>query len=483
MPLLGQLALWMAVLFAVWAVATGLGGRARAGGYAALAESARRASGALFVVLLVALVALELGLVRQDFHMVYVTAQSERSLSPVFRWAALLAGAEGQLLYWTAAVALGGAVAQRRGGPTVIVVVAAVVLCAAAVMLVLRNPFATLPYTPLDGNGLAPDFQDVGLLFYPPLLFAASAVAVILPALAVAELVDRHPAVEGAWRAWATLAWVLATAGMTVGLWWAYRRLGAEGGWVADPVRSGSLPGWLLLTALVHLEREGASVARRLRLGLMFAVGALAAWGMFGGAGRSASLVLSSVALTVLIGVIALVRGMPRVAARPRRLRRYAVRAMHGGLAAVAVAMLGSQFRAAAEQHVDPGGEVTVRAWGRRDYTFRYVALSRYPADNRVVAAALVEVRRGPRLVGRLVPELRQYVDIFGRDRFAPVSRAAVLAGPRDDIYAVLVSGSETSDRVVVRVAVTPFVSWIWVGGAVMVAGGILLLSIQRRDP
>src|SRR5436190_24110764 len=76
MPLLGTLALWLALLVGVWGALAGFVGELT--GRAALAHSARHAVFAMCGALLVAVVSLEWALFQHDFNVEYVAAYTSR---------------------------------------------------------------------------------------------------------------------------------------------------------------------------------------------------------------------------------------------------------------------------------------------------------------------------------------------------------------------------------------------------------------------
>src|SRR5438477_6840176 len=161
MTVLGNLALWLALLVGVWGALAGfVGGRqARPD----LGRSARRAVFAMCGALLVAVFALEWALFQHDFNVEYVAAYTSRNLPIFYTWSALYAGQKGSLLFWASVLSLFGSLAltftSRRHAP-LLPYVAGVVCAVAAffvtVMLFAANPFARLAFTPLDGNGLNP---------------------------------------------------------------------------------------------------------------------------------------------------------------------------------------------------------------------------------------------------------------------------------------------------------------------------------------
>ena len=470
MPLLGHLALWVALLAGVWGAAMGFAAeRLRR---ADLAESARRAGTALAVALIVALMALVVALLRQDFNVAYVTAYTDRALPQIYRWAAIYAGPEGQLIVWATFIALFGAVVESR--PSFNGAVGAIVSVAVGILLVAQNPFAHLAYTPVDGRGLAPVLQDVGFLVYPPLLYLAFAAAVIPACFAASALVTRQT--ESQARSWIVVSWILLTLAIGVGLWWSYQRLGFDSSWVWDPVQSQSLPAWLVLTALLVSSARGSwSRFWRVNAWLMLFAASLAAWGMF---------VTSAfrVALAMTLGTT-LVCTLMLVASWPRRRSSWGLGLAFAGTGLVIVGLALQRLTTRVEPSLRPGETISLKALGNRTITFSYLAASHYPVRNTIVTRALIEVRSGTHLVGRVGPQRLQFVDVFGRDRFEPVSRADALNRPFESVYAALVAVSAGDDRATLRVAVNPLVWLVWLGTALAAAGGVVTLVTGRREP
>src|SRR6266702_1660223 len=194
MTVLGNLALWLALLVGVWGALAGfVGGRqARPD----LAHGARRAVFAMCGALLVAVFALEWALFQHDFNVEYVAAYTSRNLPIFYTWSALYAGQKGSLLFWATVLSLFGSLAlvltPRRHHellPTVAGVVALVASFFISVMLFGHaNPFQRLPYTPLDGSGLNPQLQNPGMVFHPPMLYLGYISTTIPFAFAIAAL-------------------------------------------------------------------------------------------------------------------------------------------------------------------------------------------------------------------------------------------------------------------------------------------------------
>ena len=121
-------------------------------------------------------------------------------------------------------------------------------------MVLTSNPIERLTPAPLDGQDLNPLLQDIGLALHPPLLYLGYVGFSIVFSFAVAALLEGR--VGAAWarwvRPWTLAAWILLTAGIALGSWWAYYELGWGGWWFRDPVENVSFMPWLLGTALLH---------------------------------------------------------------------------------------------------------------------------------------------------------------------------------------------------------------------------------------
>ncbi len=259
MTILGNLALWMALLLAGWGVAVGfLGGRSRR---PELIRSATRATYALCGILIVAGVALLTALLRHDFNVQYVWAYTSRDLPTVYTIAALYGGQAGSLLFWALVLSVFAALAQwvtpRRYShllPYVAAVTSVVTLFFVAVTLFAANPFERLAFTPTDGRGLNPQLQNPGMVIHPPMLYLGYISITIPFAFAMAALFSRR--LDTGWlhaiRKWTLVSWIFLSIGITLGMWWAYVELGWGGYWAWDPVENASFLPWLTMTAFLH---------------------------------------------------------------------------------------------------------------------------------------------------------------------------------------------------------------------------------------
>jgi cytochrome c-type biogenesis protein CcmF len=221
----------------------------------------RRAFYAATAMTATAAVLLEVALLTHDFSLAYVVEHTDLSTPIALVAAGFYGGQEGSLLYWTlilgllgsaslvAAASLGGRIVAYATG-----VLASILTFFLFVLAVVASPFDLLSVTPPDGLGLNPVLRDGGMLIHPPVVLAGFAAFAIPFAFACAALLAGRT--DAAWirhtRRFALLAWSLQSAGLLLGMWWAYHVLGWGGYWSWDPVENVALMPWLATTAFLH---------------------------------------------------------------------------------------------------------------------------------------------------------------------------------------------------------------------------------------
>jgi len=252
----------------------------------------RRAFYAATLMTLLAAAVLELALLTHDFSLVYVTEHTDLSTPLALVAAGFYGGQEGSLLYWTLILGLLGSASLVAGGSLggrvlayATGILATILSFFLFVLAVVASPFELLSVTPPDGLGLNPVLRDGGMLIHPPVVLAGFAAFAVPFAFACAALLAGRA--DAAWirhtRRFALLAWSLQTAGLLLGMWWAYHVLGWGGYWGWDPVENVALMPWLATTAYLHSsqvqERRGR--LRTWNLGLVILAFLLVVFGTF----------------------------------------------------------------------------------------------------------------------------------------------------------------------------------------------------------
>ena len=258
-----------------------------------------------------------------------------------------------------------------------------------------------------------------------------------------------------------------------------------------------SLPLWVAVLLLMGVgpllpwrRAEGQTLKRNLAwmAGAAVALGALA-WLV--GVRKAYPLVTVALAGWNLASLTLLVTGVvvPRVRLGQRSAlrvlgsfahesrRRFGSMVVHLGVVIVALGVAGSAgYRVDEQIRIDFGSTAT---FGAYELTAVDRFMERQP--DRISSGAIVEVRRGGRLESTLRPRLNVYAANTQQQQAIPTP--AVMYRPTHDLYLNVTNtiGPDT-DHVVLRVVRSPFVTWIWIGGAVLALGTVwCLLPDPRR--
>jgi cytochrome c-type biogenesis protein CcmF len=269
MDVFGSFTLLLAFVCAIYALVGGIA--AIITRHPLLVKSTRQAGMATCVLIFIATFSLEYLLFSDNFSQAYVVSHSNRDLSTFYKIAALWAGQEGSLLFWSFLLSiyvLSVLIAYRNKNGELMPYVGVVLAGVQTFFLTLNNfvesPFKTLatvnangllePFTRMDGNGLNPLLQYPEMVIHPPNLYSGYTGFTIPFAFALAALLARYPGEK--WihltRKWTMIAWCFQSVGILLGAHWAYAVLGWGGYWGWDPVENASLLPWLSGTAFLH---------------------------------------------------------------------------------------------------------------------------------------------------------------------------------------------------------------------------------------
>ena len=159
-----------------------------------------------------------------------------------------------------------------------------------------------------------------------------------------------------------------------------------------------------------------------------------------------------------------------------RNRRRYGGYIVHVAIVLLFVAFAGMAFKTETEATLRPGESAELKGRDGHVYTFTHLGISQYNALNRQVTAALIDVRRDGKAIGRLRTEKRQHVDALGNPTFEPSTEVGIMSGLRVDLYVVLAGLVNGTEQAVFRFTINPLVWWVWFGGFVLVIGGLIVL-------
>jgi cytochrome c-type biogenesis protein CcmF len=226
-----------------------------------LADTARRAGISGFLAITAAAFALVWSVFNNDFSIAYIVEHSNRALPGAYKFAALWSGQEGSLLLWAWLLGTYGFVLRLTHKTDVkLYAYAGTILAGIQVFFLLILNFAAPPFAllrgaiPNDGNGLNPLLQYPEMVIHPPMLYLGYVGFSVPFAFALAALIMRYPGEK--WikitRVWTLVTWLFLTAGIFLGMHWAYAVLGWGGYWGWDPVENASFMPWLTGTAFMH---------------------------------------------------------------------------------------------------------------------------------------------------------------------------------------------------------------------------------------
>jgi cytochrome c-type biogenesis protein CcmF len=265
----GSFALLLAFIVAVYAFIAGIAGILTR--RTLLTKSAQNAGMAVFFLVTFAVGTLEYFFFTDNFSLVYVAEHSNRALPGFYKFAALWAGQQGSLLWWSWLLSLYAFLAlfaNRKKHPELMPYVG-VVIAGVQIFFLTLNNFVANAFNILgspdtsgvmrvaslgDGHGLTPLLQYPEMVIHPPMLYLGYTGFTIPFAFALAALLGRYPGEK--WihitRRWTMVAWCFQTVGILLGMHWAYAMLGWGGYWEWDPVENASLLPWITGTAFLH---------------------------------------------------------------------------------------------------------------------------------------------------------------------------------------------------------------------------------------
>lgn len=195
-----------------------------------------------------------------DFSILSVANHSHTTKPLIYKISGAWGHHEGSMLLWLAAIAFFSVLfayfanGEARSIELTSGIQALIAILFTSFTIFSSNPFTRIFPAPLNGLGLNPILQDIGLAMHPPMLYLGYVGFSIAFSAAIAVLAYKqnfktwvnmiHP--------WILLSWSFLTLGVGLGSWWAYRELGWGGFWFWDPVENASLMPWLASTALIH---------------------------------------------------------------------------------------------------------------------------------------------------------------------------------------------------------------------------------------
>jgi cytochrome c-type biogenesis protein CcmF len=159
-----------------------------------------------------------------------------------------------------------------------------------------------------------------------------------------------------------------------------------------------------------------------------------------------------------------LLKGLVTVVKSNRR--RYGGYIVHLGVVLICLGISGTAFRESWSGVLSVGERFSIGS-----YDVMYESARTFDTDEKQVKMAVMSVRRDGRKLAELTPQRNLH---FAQNQ--PQSEIGLRTTLSDDLYLVLTQ-MDASNRVTLRAWVNPLVAWIWIGGAFMAAGMVVILS------
>jgi len=145
-----------------------------------------------------------------------------------------------------------------------------------------------------------------------------------------------------------------------------------------------------------------------------------------------------------------------------RNTRRYGGYLVHMGIVLMFVGFTGHAFNQSEVKELDQGDTMKVGT-----YTLRMTEKVQHGDEgNYAWDRAMIEVSKNGEVLGTLEPEKRFY-----KASRQGTSEVGIRVRPNEDLYLNFGGMSDDNQRAVIQAYVFPLVSWIWIGGLVLIGG------------
>lgn len=152
-----------------------------------------------------------------------------------------------------------------------------------------------------------------------------------------------------------------------------------------------------------------------------------------------------------------------------RNKRRYGGYIVHIGVVMIFVGITGSSaFQKETSASLLPGESMQIA-----NYTFHYQSLQDRSTEHAQVMAAAMVVEKNSQPLLIMYPERQKHRN------HDVVSEVAIRQTPKEDLYVIL-ANFDANQRAQFKVLIIPLVSWIWMGGVVMIVGTLIAMGPDR---
>jgi cytochrome c-type biogenesis protein CcmF len=156
-----------------------------------------------------------------------------------------------------------------------------------------------------------------------------------------------------------------------------------------------------------------------------------------------------------------------------RNGRRYGGYIVHIGVLLIALGIIGNEFyQEEGQANLAPNESITVGA-----YTLTYRDLAAEQGPNYTEFKAVLDVSRGGRSLGQILPTKL----VYNKNQEQPMTEVGLRPGPVEDVYVVLAGFDGMGQTASFKVFINPLMSWMWIGGVVVILGVLVSAWPRRR--
>jgi cytochrome c-type biogenesis protein CcmF len=166
-----------------------------------------------------------------------------------------------------------------------------------------------------------------------------------------------------------------------------------------------------------------------------------------------------------------------RLVAKNRR--RYGGYIVHAGIVMLFAAFAGLAFRSEHDVTLRTGESYEVRDPYGHLWKFVSQGLSTSDRRDRSTLAVALETFRDGKPAGFIASEKRQYLDANKKPLFNPSTEVGIRSTAKLDTYIVLAGAR--GEQAEIRITFNPLVVWVWIGGFLMMIGGLVVMWPQAE--
>jgi len=151
--------------------------------------------------------------------------------------------------------------------------------------------------------------------------------------------------------------------------------------------------------------------------------------------------------------------------------RRYGGYLVHLGVVILFVGIAGNVYQTEHNLHLEKDGVATVSG-----YELRLNSLSFVRDEQSQGVIADVSLMKAGKLLDKLKPALFMH-----RNQQKPIAEVALFIRPLKDVYLALSGISRDGKHADLKLTVNPLISFVWLGGIVMILGGLVAIVPSRQ--